>query len=132
MGSVRPFKHYIGKEVKKREKEPQTARALRKDVDERIQVAEQIPIRFRLEFIYDTIRAEIEARLAEDGFKAYSHNAAISYVKKDLSEEEIFYCNKLRELRNEARYYGKIIREEETITATLRMKKLIQKIRKNS
>lgn len=132
MGSIRPFKHYIGKEVKRREKEPQTAKALRKDVDERLRATEQIPLPYRLEFIYDTIRAEIEARLAEDGFKAYSHNAAISYVKKDLSEEEIFYCNKLRELRNEARYNGKIMGEEETITATIRIKKLIEKIRKKS
>ena len=133
MGSnIRPFKHHIGVDIKKRTPEPQTAKALRKDVDERIKASKKLPIKFQFELLYDALREEIEARLLEHGYKAYSHIAALASVKTIITEEELHYLNQVRELRNNSRYYAQTITQTDSDLAQIRIPKIIKKIRTNN
>ena len=127
--TIRPFKKYLGTDVRQRTPEPQTAKALRKDVDERINTSKTLPDKFKLENLYDALRAEIEAKLLEKGYKAYSHIAALASIKNVVSEEELYYLNQLREQRNNSRYYGAHIEETDAQVAEIRIPKIIKRIR---
>lgn len=59
--------------------------------------------------IYDIIRELIEAKLALEGYKSYSHEATILFLKKfsEFKETEIIFLDNLRKMRNGIKYYGK-------------------------
>ncbi len=61
------------------------------------------------ENIYDCLRELLDALLAVDGYKSYSHEAAISYLKLfNISESIISNLDRFRATRNDSKYYGKI------------------------
>ena len=59
--------------------------------------------------IYDIIRELIEAKLCFEGYKSYSHEATISFLKRflEFKESEIIFLDNLRKIRNGIKYYGK-------------------------
>lgn len=132
MGS--PFKNYLGTEVSKRIKNPPLAQSLRADADERLKAAEVIDSpKFILEQLYEAVRCEVEAILAEKGYKSYSHKATFTFVRTRLEEEENQYIEKLRQLRNKSRYYGEQISQADSDEAEIKIPKIIKKLReKNS
>ena len=59
--------------------------------------------------IYDIIRELIEAKLSLEGYKSYSHEANILFLKKFpiFEESEIIFMDNLRKIRNGIKYCGK-------------------------
>lgn len=81
------------------------------DVKERIQQLSiaQLNAKFRFEQAYECVRELADAFLSRDGFKTYSHEAALAYLGKlDLvSSAEIERLDVCRKKRNDSKYYGK-------------------------
>ena len=62
-----------------------------------------------IEECYDIIRELIESKLSKEGYKTYSHETTIAYLKKAniCSESEIRFIDELRKIRHGTKYYGK-------------------------
>ncbi len=59
--------------------------------------------------VYDAIREIIEAKLALEGYKSYSHEATVPFLKKfkEFGELEVAFLDNLRKIRHGIKYYGK-------------------------
>lgn len=65
---------------------------------------------------YDAIRDILDALLAADGYKSYSHEASIAYLKKYAFEDStIKELDNFRYLRNSSKYYGKDVPEDDAV-----------------
>ena len=82
-----------------------------KDADERIKQLSitQLNSKFRFEQAYECVRELADAFLSRDGFKTYSHEAALSYLEKLnlITSAECVRLDVCRKKRNDAKYYGK-------------------------
>lgn len=75
---------------------------------------------------YDALREVCEALAILNGFKVYSHEAFVHFLKYKLSEDEasrIF--NRYRRLRNGVNYYGKPVSAGEAAKARSEVPELI-------
>ena len=112
------FQFYLqGKKVHKVSPDKELALSLIKSVDDRekstlkLNLAEQHRIIF--ENLYDCLRELLDAILALDGYKSYSHEASISYLKLFRIQENIIQdLDRFRKARNDSKYYGKIPTQE--------------------
>ncbi len=98
-----------------------TARSLMKQSELRIADLQTLPISedtaaFRFENAYEAMREAIQAFMAKEGLKPYSHEATIQYAreKKLLSERDVNKLDRYREIRNDITYRGEITTIEET------------------
>ena len=105
--------------VLKRDKDIALRNSLLKDAEERIKILLVVGLnpRFKFEQAYDAVRELADSFLARDGFKTYSHEAALSYIHKlglvdDVELERLDTC---RKKRNDSKYYGKEIDNEEAV-----------------
>lgn len=82
--------------------------------------------------IYDIMRELIEAKLSLQGYKSYSHEATILFLKKfkEFNEHEIVFLNNLRKMRNGIKYYGKEANMEDAITTLNFAKSILPKLKK--
>jgi hypothetical protein len=82
--------------------------------------------------IYDLLRELIEAKLAFEGHKSYSHEATIIFLKKFsfFSDFEINFLDNLRKLRNGLKYYGKEASVEDAIKTKNFMELVLPKLKK--
>ena len=63
--------------------------------------------------MYEVIRELIEAKMILEGYKSYSHEATVSYLKKlGFSSSEVEFMDELRSIRNQTRYYGHLVNVE--------------------
>jgi len=86
--------------------------------------------KFILENIYDSLRELADAILIKDGYKSYSHEASIIYLKKyGFSMAEINDFDRLRILRNNSKYYGKNVDLEDVKFSFELVEKLLNKIK---
>lgn len=138
---MRAFGFYLEKNDAKRvSKDPELARSLVKDMEGRITKALTLNIedfaKIFFENIYDSLREFCDALLALDGYKSYSHQASITYLKEyGFSEEFIARLDMFRYKRNGSKYYGKEISPEEAESIKefyLRNMTKIKKITKES
>jgi hypothetical protein len=87
------------------------SRGLLKDADERIKqlAIVQLNSKFRFEQAYECIRELADAFLARDGYKTYSHEAALAYLEKLglITQAELERLDVCRKKRNDSKYYGK-------------------------
>ena len=103
------FEYYLSKGVvKKCNKNCEKAKSLIKKARKRIEVSQEIKIpSFRLEFAYEAIIEAIEALLSVEGYKSYSHEADISFLRKvGFSEMVVLEVDRLRRKRHRSKYYG--------------------------
>jgi len=111
------FEYFLEKgDVKKNYiKDKNLAKSLLETAEERLKDAENLRVpKFKLEFAYEAIIELIEAVLALDGYKSYSHLADIAYLRKlGFSEEVIVKLDMLRVKRHKSKYYGMNVSEEE-------------------
>jgi len=112
---MKEFEYYITLgEVKIISKDKELAKSLLIDAEERISMVmkldKKIFTKIVYESIYDGLRAFCDSLLALQGYKSYSHQASISFLKKygvnNLTIEKLDLC---REIRNASKYYGKNI-----------------------
>jgi hypothetical protein len=113
------FKFYVGEnKVKKQRADIELAKSLINDAEERIKKVSKLDInifsKIIFENVYDALREVIDALLAVDGYKSYSHEASIAYLKKyKIEDSTIKELDSLRYKRNSSKYYGKSISEED-------------------
>ncbi len=108
------FEIYIrtGK-VKRKTPDPEEARALLKQAGERMDYVDTKEInetsaKFVLEGGYEAIREAAQGLMSCKGYKPYSHEATIEFVKefhdRDFSGEDIALFEHFRKLRNDSVY----------------------------
>ena len=82
--------------------------------------------------VYDAIRELIEAKLSLLGYKSYSHEATISFLKKfqDFNESDITFLDNLRKTRNSIKYYGREATIEDAEKTLNFMNSILPKLKK--
>lgn len=120
--------------VSPRTKDPSLSDGLLKDADERIQqlAIVQLHPKFRFEQAYECVRELADAFLARDGFKTYSHEAALAYLArlKLITEAELERLDTCRKKRNDSKYYGKSSSEDIYEDLILFLRDIFERLRK--
>jgi len=103
-------------ELKKVSKDFSLAASLNKDLRERAEFILSLELTEKsaktiFEGLYEALREGSEAILALDGFKSYSHEASIQFLRKfsEFAEWELNEMDNFRKIRNGSKYYGKPI-----------------------
>ena len=107
-------------DVRKISKDLELAKSLKKDLLERAEKALKLDTKefakIIFENIYDSLREFCDVLLAVDGFKSYSHEASISYLKKyALDDSVVLALDRFRYKRNGSKYYGKEITKDDAV-----------------
>ena len=88
---------------------------------------------FVLEDSYEAIRESAQALMSIKGFKPYSHEATISFIKDfhslDFNEEEVRKFDRFRQLRNNSIYQAKPISEQDARSCFLFAAYFVNKIK---
>jgi len=119
-------------DVRKVARDIELARSLVKDMNERIEKANlldaDIFAKMIFENFYDALRDFSDAILAVNGFKAYSHQASIVYLKKfGFGDSVLMEFDGFRYKRNSSKYYGEIIYPRDSKN----IKEFFERIRKD-
>lgn len=115
------FEIYIKDEkVKKQASDTELAKSLISDAKQRIEKINQLDIKsfskIIFENVYDALRSILDAILAVDGYKSYSHEASIVYLKKYKIEDSVLKeFDDFRYKRNASKYYGKSVSAEDAL-----------------
>jgi hypothetical protein len=121
LSKVKSFNYFVEeKKVKKIRPDIELAKSLLKNIEEREKTALKLDSNeFQLiifENIYDCLRELLDAILALEGYKSYSHEAVIIYLKNfNFPESKIFDLNRFRIKRNNSKYYGKSPQVEDAL-----------------
>ena len=116
---MKEFSFFIAtKAVKKQTPDKNQAQALARESNERLQLAKSInkaqKPKYVLENAYEAIRELIDAILAGEGYKSYSHEASVAYLHNlGFSITDIMQMDRLRKRRNGIKYYGEDAAQEE-------------------
>lgn len=112
------FEYYLDKgDVKKAKKDIALAKSLMNNLSEREKMVLKYDLKDALviyENLYDCLREMCDALLTLDGYKSYSHQASITYLRK-YGFDELFVkkLDNLRFKRNSSKYYGKGLTEDD-------------------
>lgn len=115
------FEYFLKKgDVKKASIDKELAKSLIKDMKDRINKSLMLDAKvfskMIFENIYDALRDFCDAILALEGYKSYSHQASIVFLSKihfnDVLIQEI---DQFRQKRNDSKYYGKSVSQEDAI-----------------
>lgn len=112
---MKSFEEFIKtRDAKRTSPDVELAKSLIEETKVREEVAFEMQLntkkaRIIFELLYDSLREFIDALLALDGYKSYSHEAAIAYLKKfpEFSGFEISSLDSFRKIRIASKYYGK-------------------------
>lgn len=129
------FKEYLQRgKVLKRTPDKDLSESLKQDSKQRMDQSkiEALHPKFRFELAYDSIRELADALLAKDGYKTYSHEAAITYFKelKIIDDAELERLDICRKTRHDSKYYGQELPDKEYQELTAFIKKIHTKIQK--
>jgi len=82
--------------------------------------------RYVIENCYDVIRELAEAILEKRGYKSYSHEATILYLKKldKISDNEFIFIDNLRKIRNKIKYE----REDQSVEGAKKVIEFVDKL----
>jgi uncharacterized protein (UPF0332 family) len=114
---ISPFAYYIKKNLaKKTDANPGIANALLNKASVRLKRISKVKIAEEessivFEDIYESIREALQSLMQVKGYKPYSHEALLAFVKEEklLSESIINDANRYRILRNKSVYEAKKI-----------------------
>lgn len=86
---------------------------------------------FRFEDAYESIRELLQAFMAREGYKPYSHEAVFVFAheKELLTEPEFMRWNRYREKRNDIHYRAKAATVEETQEIIEHAKELAKRLK---
>ncbi len=135
---IQPFRYYVSKKLVRRTgANPAIAKSLIKKSSLRLQRImkekisdEESSIVF--EDIYESIRESIQAIIQLKGYKPYSHEALVSFLKEEqlFSPQIINNINRYRILRNKSVYEAKKVSIETCKDALKFAKELLPEIKK--
>ena len=80
---------------------------------------------------YDVLRSLLEAIAHNDGYKVYSHEAFTYFLIEKGNDVMAKKFDRFRKIRNGINYYGEDISVEEVRELVLKMKRMIQDLKKN-
>ena len=110
---MKEFTYFVQKgDVKKQSVDKLLATSLAKDAVHRLEYATNQKLtennaKYVLENAYEALREFADALLHLEGYKSYSHEASIAFLKKfQLTESELNQFDTLRKKRNGSKYYG--------------------------
>jgi uncharacterized protein (UPF0332 family) len=137
---INSFENYlkIGK-AKKQTPNPEESKALFEKSKYRLEYSKhKLPdektAQFVLEDAYEGIREAAQALMALKGYKPYSHEATISFIKEfhssSFTEEEIAAFDRFRQLRNNSVYSAAPVTKEDAQQCILFAGKFILKVEK--
>lgn len=136
---ITSFDNYLrlGK-AKKKTPDPEESKALLNKAKDRLEYLNEKGInnktaKFILEDAYEAVREAAQALMSMKGFKPYSHEATISFIRDFYSsyfkEEDIFNFDRFRQLRNNSIYKAVEIEEEDAKSSLLFAKHFIGKVK---
>ncbi|MBI2147646.1 hypothetical protein HYU19_04175 [Candidatus Woesearchaeota archaeon] len=121
--------------VKSGSADPAQARSLFGQSAARLHDVKSLPITdqdasFRFESIYECLREALQAFMALEGYKPYSHEATIAFGKDRLflTDAETSNLDRYREIRSDIIYRGEKITVEEAKEALAFAEQLHQKL----
>ena len=134
---INSFKNYLelGK-VRRKTPDPEEAKALLDKAQDRLEYIKDKEInaktaKFVLEDSYEAVREAAQALMSVKGFKPYSHEATISFIKefygKVFSEEDIHLFDHFRQLRNDSIYKAINIMEADAKSSLVFARQFIKK-----
>ena len=134
---MRPFDYFLDKkEVLKVTPNKIEAESIKEDALHRFDYfSKQTPnnenSKFIFENLYESVREILDSILLKKGYKSYSHQAPIVFAKDNnlISEREAIILDRLRDLRNKSKYYGKKLDLELTHNSIKEAKEIFNKIR---
>jgi hypothetical protein len=111
---MKDFEYYLEEDVRKRTPDAPLAKSLVLDMLHRISDANTLDIdkfpKIVFESMYDALRDFCDALLAIQGYKSYSHEASISFLKKEgFDIAFVAELDDYRQKRNASKYNGAII-----------------------
>ena len=120
---MKAFTDFINEgKVWKQSPDPAEARSLLNQAMARLNDLQSLPLNdnnasFRFESAYEVLREAIQAFMAFQGYKPYSHEAVFSFAleKQILPEPEAYKADRYREMRNDINYRGKTATVQETM-----------------
>lgn len=137
---INSFKNYLknGK-VRKKTIDPEEAKSLIEKALNRLEYIKDRKINkrtatFVLEDAYESIREAAQSLMSIKGFKPYSHEATIAFIKEfygtEFKEDEIRKFDQFRKLRNDSVYRATEIMSKDAKSALSFAKKFVKKIEK--
>lgn len=134
---MKSFDYFVREgKVKAISPDPALARSLMSQAEDRLSDLSGLHITeknasFRFEQAYECLREAIQAFMAIDGYKPYSHEAvfAYAYVNKLLSEAESMAADRYREIRNDINYKGQKTAKEEAEEILAFIKKALSQLK---
>lgn len=135
-----PFEHYLrsGK-VKRQTPDTEEAHSLLRKAEDRLFYCDAILVSdrtapFILEDAYEAIREAAQALMSIKGFKPYSHEATISFLRAyyptKFNEDDLASFDRFRGLRHDSVYRAVIVLPEDANTCVLFAKELLPKLKK--
>ena len=135
---INSFDNYLrlGK-AKRKTPDPEEAMALLIQSQERLsyiggkEISDKTA-KFVLQDAYESIREAAQSLMSMRGFKPYSHEATISFIKEiyksNFSEEDIHKFDNFRELRNNSVYKAARVFKEDANSCLLFAKDFVKKV----
>src|SRR3989344_5094361 len=133
------FSHYIAnRHVKKRTINPEEAKSLLKKAEARLNYFKNKEINNEsasiiFENIYSSIKESAQSLMSLKGFKPYSHEATISFLKefyKEFTEEDINNFDRFRQLRSDSVYRAVHVSKEEAELCLMFAQVFVNKVKK--
>lgn len=135
---ISSFESYLelGK-VKRKTPDYEEAKALFEQSKERMEYTRlkdinQKTAKFVLQDSYEAVREAAQSLMSIRGFKPYSHEATISFIKEfysdNFNDEDINKFDHFRQIRNNSVYKAVKIMEEDAKSCIFFAKKFIQKV----
>lgn len=119
---INSFNNYLSSGyVKKKTPDTEEAKALFEKANNRLEYVKSREVNVRtsqfvLEDAYESARESAQALMSIKGFKPYSHEATIAFIKEfygyNFNEEELHKFNRFRQLRNDSVYKAKSVTNE--------------------
>lgn len=120
---VKDFSYYLEKgDVKKSEQNPSEAKSLFEKAERRLERCNKDKLNSRnadllFEDIYEAIRESAQSLMSLKGYKPYSHEATVAFIKEFYSEftdYEVSTFDRFRRLRNDSVYKAVVIDMQDT------------------
>ena len=122
--------------VRRGSRDPAEARSLFSQSEQRLADVKMIRLTelnapFRFEDVYEALRESVQAFMALEGLKPYSHEAVIAFAgeRRLLTEPEVARLDRYREIRNDIAYRGEKTTVQETCDALTFAEDVIKRLR---
>lgn len=136
---INSFNSYLklGK-AKKKTPDSEEAKSLLEKAKNRLEYTKSREVddktsQFVLEDAYEAIRESAQALMSVKGFKPYSHEATISFIKEfyssNFDEGELHKFDRFRQLRNDSVYKAKPVSNEDAKDSFLFATKFVNKVK---